>query len=316
VARSLWKIDNLSYCSELYLIVKNTTPANVLRGIFETHCSQHSNDLCIYTDGSKNPDGTSFAFIYEEYSYARKVQSDASIFTVELMAIYRALKRVSGRLGADNRPITVFTDSRSAIISINKYPQKNSLSLHIQQLIAGLRQNVTLCWVPSHVGVVQNERVDTLARTASRNQVVRNCALPRSDYKTKIKRVVSQKWQSDWLEITDNKYRLISPDIKPLSYSCSTHRSWEIALCRLRIGHTTLTHGHLMDRSERPYCEDCLVPLSVLHILTECPTYLDLRQRYFGRGPYNLSYMLTEGRAVLGGPMHKFIVKANLYRTL
>ena len=30
-----------------------------------------------------------------------------------------------------------------------------------------------------------------------------------------------------------------------------------------------------------PYCQDCLVPLSVLHILAECPTYDDERRRYF-----------------------------------
>ena len=36
-----------------------------------------------------------------------------------------------------------------------------------------------------------------------------------------------------------------------------------------------------MERGYLPYCEDCLVPLSVKHILAECPTWTDVRRRNF-----------------------------------
>jgi hypothetical protein len=55
----------------------------------------------------------------------------------------------------------------------------------------------------------------------------------------------------------------------------------EVALCRLRIGHTRLTHSYLIERRPMPYCNDCLVPLTVLHVMAECPSHSDTRQNYY-----------------------------------
>ncbi|MPC98555.1 hypothetical protein E2C01_093929 [Portunus trituberculatus] len=58
-------------------------------------------------------------------------------------------------------------------------------------------------------------------------------------------------------------------------------------LARLRIG-----------TEAQPYCEDCLVLLSVRHLLVECPSLIELRNRYLYRcrgrdsGVYYLSKVL------------------------
>ncbi|MPC19957.1 hypothetical protein E2C01_012887 [Portunus trituberculatus] len=52
---------------------------------------------------------------------------------------------------------------------------------------------------------------------------------------------------------------------------------------RLRIGHTYLTQRYLLTRDPQPYCDDCLVPLTVRHLLVECPSLMDLRHRYLYR---------------------------------
>ena len=44
-----------------------------------------------------------------------------------------------------------------------------------------------------------------------------------------------------------------------------------------------MTHGHLMEGKTVPLCENCFVPISILHILTECPDFSDERLRYFRR---------------------------------
>ncbi|MPC73411.1 hypothetical protein E2C01_067739 [Portunus trituberculatus] len=41
----------------------------------------------------------------------------------------------------------------------------------------------------------------------------------------------------------------------------------QIVLARLRIGHTYLTQKYLLTRDPQPYCDDCLVPLTVRHLL-------------------------------------------------
>ena len=58
-------------------------------------------------------------------------------------------------------------------------------------------------------------------------------------------------------------------------------RKWEVIMCRLRIGHSRLTHGHLMSGEHQPYCDDCLVPLTIKHLLIECPSHQELREQHF-----------------------------------
>jgi len=61
-----------------------------------------------------------------------------------------------------------------------------------------------------------------------------------------------------------------------------TSRRQEIILTRLRIGHTRLTHKHLLLGEPPPLCEECYVHTSVYHILVECPEYADQRLAAFG----------------------------------
>ena len=37
-----------------------------------------------------------------------------------------------------------------------------------------------------------------------------------------------------------------------------------------------------MDRSNLSYCEDCLVPVTVKHIILECPNFQEQRIEHFG----------------------------------
>ena len=81
--------------------------------------------------------------------------------------------------------------------------------------------------------------------------------------------------------LSGNKLALIKPTID--RWSSSTHRTRhrEVVLARLRIGHTRLTHGHLMSHSDPPRCPSCHVPLSVVHFLIDCPRYASLRRSVF-----------------------------------
>ena len=61
------------------------------------------------------------------------------------------------------------------------------------------------------------------------------------------------------------------------------------ALARLRIGHTRLTHGYLMDRSDPPRCAHCDTQITVSHILLTCPLYTGARD-------FNFPHLLTLSR--------------------
>lgn len=64
------------------------------------------------------------------------------------------------------------------------------------------------------------------------------------------------------------------------SYFSVRDRRSQTALALLRIGHTRLTHGYLMSADYQPYCNDCLIPLTVRHVLVECPSLIELRNRF------------------------------------
>jgi len=54
-----------------------------------------------------------------------------------------------------------------------------------------------------------------------------------------------------------------------------------VLLNRLRIGHSRLTHSYLLSVDDPPTCHSCGIPLTVKHILVECRSLRDIREKYF-----------------------------------
>ena len=110
--------------------------------------------------------------------------------------------------------------------------------------------------------------------------------------------------------------REITGSVNPWKY-LSMPRHWEVALCRLRIGHTRITHGFLMAGEHPRYCDDCLVLLTVKHLLIECPSLDDIRRQYLSEcrdesGMYHLSKVLGEKVAFKESGVFSFVEEAGL----
>ena len=219
----------------------------------------------------------------------------ASIFTAELHGILKALQEI---LLADDRHFTVYCDSRSVLQSLSNFNPRHPLVLEIMEwlLLAKRRGKVVdFCWVPAHVGVTGNERADDLAKVAASAVPPRNFKLPYKDVFPLLKHEVRNRWQRCWegLLLSNRKMRALTSSTLPWHYA-SMPRRWETALCRLRIGHTRLTHGYLMSADPQTYCMDCLVPLTVEHLLVECPSLRDERQRFLNYGRAGAGYQLEK----------------------
>nr|CAH7735220.1 unnamed protein product [Callosobruchus chinensis] len=106
-------------------------------------------------------------------------------------------------------------------------------------------------WIPSHCGIQGNERADRSAKAAAN-----------SDYPD---------------EGIPNPSRDLV--IESLRYPKELTRREQVILCRLRIGHTNLTHSHLLTRGTTPRCTNCDEILTVKHFLSECPLYTYLKRR-------------------------------------
>jgi len=105
-------------------------------------------------------------------------------------------------------------------------------------------------WVPSQIGIPGNKRVDKLATEAARSPAAK--LYPQVTYEDVIHALKIKGyflWQIRWEKQTNqnNKFKQIKRTTKkwpdPL-IKLSRHK--EIMVTRVRIGHTRLTHSHLM----------------------------------------------------------------------
>ena len=95
-----------------------------------------------------------------------------SSYHAEMVALQAALTHLLESPTLDDDPVVVCTDSQSALASLRDGPatQTAPLGISIWSLLARLAEGgreVHLQWVPSHCGLVGNERADAIAKEAS-----------------------------------------------------------------------------------------------------------------------------------------------------
>jgi len=94
------------------------------------------------------------------------------------------------------------------------------------------------------------------------------------------RQVTRTEWQRRWDDVAVNKLKETKVTVAPWKSSCRESRREEVLLCRLRIGHSRLTHGYLLRGLDPPHCNHCNVVLSIRHMFLDCRGYNHLRQRY------------------------------------
>ena len=194
--------------------------------------------------------------------------------------------------------ITIITDSKSYIQALAKPFSTNPIVKNIHKMLHSNGKLFSLCLVPSHVGVLGNEKADRLARTAILNPQVLQTTLSRDDLKAKIRRDAYSKWKEKWrASASTNKLREISDEVTPLSNSICSNRYLERALARLRIGHSRLTHGYLMAREGQPESDRCALGamLTIKHQLVECPALQNIRIQHLHRPRVTMRQLLNDG---------------------
>ena len=277
-----WLIPPPSICTSTFpTSPKSTTPPSVLRSHFFAHLPTHSNSTHIYTDGSKSSLTCGFAVLFPDNHLQYRLPSVSSVLTSELYAIYFALKYL---LHLPSSSFTIFTDSRSSLSLISSFSSPHPLVRKIQDWLFRLsarRKKVHFCWIPSHVGIPGNDKVDSLARTALSQDCPQLSSVPASDYSPAFRSFLYHRWQTFWSSLTNNKLRSAKPSIYPWTQPSHSNRRWETALARLRIGHTHLTHSYLMSRTPQPSCPSWNVTSSLYHFLLLCPTYTQARLTAF-----------------------------------
>ena len=126
-----------------------------------------------------------------------------------------------------------------------------------------------------------NDQVDKEAKLATKLNQAHYANIPHKDYYTTFRRLLRVKWQTEWRNIGNNKLRLLKDTVTGWQSSRQKTRKHEVVLASLRMEHTLLTHGYLMESGHMTYCGDCVVPLNGKHVLVECLSYQELRLRHY-----------------------------------
>lgn len=305
-----WKIITPKINMELNQHNKNQT-TNVMNSLYNEIRDAHPNQIPIYTDGSITEDGRGCAVVYPDHTMLYRLPPTFTIFSCELFAIKQALYTISQT--NDENQYNIFSDSQSAIVSIKDRQSNNNLVQEVHTLLTELslaKKAVSLTWIPSHSGILGNEQADASAKEATR-QPQTNPIPPTThqDIITYIKRKTKTKWKDHWLSNPNSKLHDVRGNsVTPYKLD-NINRKQQAAITRLRIGHSKITHSHIISRTPAPTCDHCNTSLTVQHVIIQCPQHESWRKTY--RIPKDLPAALNEGSNVTN--LLQFIAKTPLY---
>ncbi|XP_043219624.1 uncharacterized protein LOC122380493 isoform X1 [Amphibalanus amphitrite] len=248
---------------------------------FQTLISEYPGYRILYTDGSKRHESVACAFTINNAFFSFKLPEGLSIYTGELVAILEALKFVcTHRIPRS----LICTDSQSAVKALGmahgttRHPLLTSI-LELNHRIAEDGMRCILIWVPGHSGIAGNVRADYWAGKAHDKPEVTPVAVGYREYVPEVRRRVRDQFATLWQEFRPTHLKTIKPTIGRWTSGARDSRQEEVVLCRLRLGHTLLTHSHVMDRAPPPLCTLCRCIIDVKHLLIDCPQYRTTRQR-------------------------------------
>lgn len=261
---------------------KKAFPHQFLRQEFLALKDKYSSYCHYFTDGSKTAGHTGYAFVNSSaVTVAERIADEGSVFTAEVFGITSAIEDV---IANGLQKVAIFTDSLSAIRALTSLvPSKNAAVGMLKNRLCCLTSagvSVVFCWIPSHIGIPENETVDRAAYDTKHCAITKS-KVPYQDLRNTIRKSITMYWQTEWDRQTENKLHLVKPYLSEWKSCRHRNRFYEVILCRLRIGHTVLTHGFLIQKEQKPVCDHCGDPLTVLHVLISCPHLEAARIRHF-----------------------------------
>lgn len=166
-------ISTIQFPMSKKLAVEKPTEAKAMfRALYE-QTDDAISTLNVFTDGSHdaNSDETACAIYRPDKKLGRawRLSDGASVFSAELFAIFKAIETNAQE---DVDLIRIFSDSLSAVRAVNAFLPANDLIIRIRNAAVNASSSGTklvLYWIPSHVGIQENEIVDKLANEARSN---------------------------------------------------------------------------------------------------------------------------------------------------
>ena len=263
-----WVLPSPEINFQLAELKKSSTNPITFQEMFNTIRLRYHSHKFLYTDGSKDGSRTAFAVTSCKTNYCSERLPDVcSVYTAELTAIHKATDLASD---SNTTKFMICSDSKSALQALaNKRVEHPIIRRILMSLMMAEDKEILYCWIPGHVDIDGNEKADFFAKKALSKAITQH-PIPHSDFKQTISDFIFDGWQTQWNECENNKLHAILPIIKHNLLLKPKSRKDETVIHRCLIGHTRLTHRHLLVAERAPTCNKCQAPLTVKHILLEC----------------------------------------------
>ncbi|XP_050338794.1 uncharacterized protein LOC126765213 isoform X2 [Bactrocera neohumeralis] len=247
-----WLIPCESLPNKLSKLPKQNTPNDVYKKTFleMEHEYEKNGWKSIFTDGSKSSEYTSFSVVTN----------------TEASAILKAVEHAKKH----NGKYLICTDSKSCISAIKSLSNYNPIISKIRDAVISAPRKIKIMWIPGHVGITGNHLADAAAKSVKNIPALTYNYLSKQDIRNFIKHKRLEENLNAW-KLYTHSYAIINPDRIPTVYGPTTKISAIKAYTRLRIGHTILTHSHILMGKSRSNCPFCDNSVSIQHILADCP---------------------------------------------
>ncbi|WP_218669244.1 RNase H family protein, partial [Solemya velum gill symbiont] len=221
------KIPTIRYT--MYNESKSTTHLLAFQSLFAEIRHTYSTHQPVNTDQRK----VSAVMYAPPFVDTAHLPNNSSIFSAELYALLLALQRIQSHKSSK---FIVFTDSFSSLQSLSSFKITHLLVLQLLEFYNFLLQKaktIVFCWIPNHMGIRVNEKMDSIAKTAL-NSDMSSFNVPYSDFKPFSRKYINYFWQLEWDTLDSIKLHRIHSSLKQNKHHSRLSRRDNVVLTRLR----------------------------------------------------------------------------------
>lgn len=231
-----------------------------------------------YTHGISSHDYSGAAITYQDNRLLIPLPKTYSSLEANAVAILKALELANNSTDAK---VVIFTPCISLLPLLKNPYSIDPTILNIQDLLLRSSKLIRLTHnhpnspIIPHSHLIAVAKVDAL-EAATMDYKENDIPLQAKDVIKKISKQIMEKWNQEWRTNYETYLHKVRTNTLEKSPATKLARQDQISITRLRIGHSKITHSHIITKNKKnnpEICKACLSRITLNHLMLECPLY-------------------------------------------